>query len=64
MFLARSTMARKASDAAIATAKADPMDMAAKRRRDLRLVDPAYTTMRLWYESQAPSRAIRMHPYL
>jgi putative transposase len=44
-FLARSTMARKASDAAIAMAKAELVHMAAKHGRDLRLVDPAYTTM-------------------
>jgi putative transposase len=44
-FLARSTMARKAADAAIATAKAELVHMAAKHCRDLRLVNPAYTTM-------------------
>jgi putative transposase len=44
-FLARSTMARKAADAAIATAKAELVHMAAKHARDLRLVNPAYTTM-------------------
>ena len=44
-FLARSTMARKASDAAIATAKAELVHVAAKHGRDLSLVNPAYTTM-------------------
>jgi putative transposase len=44
-FLASSTMARKAADAAIATAKAELAYMAAKHCRELKLVDPAYTTM-------------------
>jgi putative transposase len=44
-FLAGSTMARKAADAAIATAKAELVHMAAKHGRELRLVNPAYTTM-------------------
>ena len=44
-FLARSTMAKKASDAAIGATKAALIHMADKHGRDLRLVDPAYTTM-------------------
>jgi putative transposase len=44
-FLARSTMARKAADGAIASAKRELIWMATKHGRDLRLVDPAYTTM-------------------
>ena len=44
-FLARSTMARKAADAAICAAKRELISMARKRRRDLRLVHPAHTTM-------------------
>ncbi len=44
-FLARSTMAKKASDAAIGACKAALVHMADKHGRDLRLVDPAHTTM-------------------
>jgi putative transposase len=44
-FLARSTMARKAADARIAAAKAELAWQANKHGRDLRLVNPAYTTM-------------------
>ena len=44
-FLAKSTMAKKAADGAIASAKAELIWMAIKHGRDLRLVDPAYTTM-------------------
>jgi putative transposase len=44
-FLAGSTMARKAADARIGRAKQDLIWMAKKHGRDLRLVDPAYTTM-------------------
>jgi putative transposase len=44
-FLAKSTMARKAADAAIGSAKASLLHMAAKHGRVVHLVDPAYTTM-------------------
>jgi putative transposase len=44
-FLARSTMARKAADAAIGATKAALIEMARKHGRDIRLVHPAYTTM-------------------
>jgi putative transposase len=44
-FLASSTMARKAADGAIATAKAELVHMAVKHGRDLRLVNPAFSTM-------------------
>ena len=44
-FLAKSTMAKKAADAAIGATKAALVHMADKHGRDLRLVDPAYTTM-------------------
>lgn len=44
-FLARSSMARKAADAAIASAKAELVAMARKHGRTLHLVDPAHTTM-------------------
>jgi len=44
-FLAKSTMARKAADAAIAAAKAELIAMARKHGRTLHLVNPAYTTM-------------------
>jgi putative transposase len=44
-FLARTTMARKAADAAIGATKHELVNMARKHRRDLRLVHPAYTTM-------------------
>lgn len=44
-FLARSTMARKATDAAIATTKAVLIHMARKHTRILHLVNPAHTTM-------------------
>jgi putative transposase len=44
-FLARSTMARKAADAAIGAAKRGLIEMAARHGRVVHLVDPAYTTM-------------------
>ncbi|AWZ04839.1 transposase [Streptomyces sp. ICC1] len=44
-FLAKSTMARKAADAAISTTKRELINMARKHGRDLRLVHPAHTTM-------------------
>ncbi|MFI1282752.1 RNA-guided endonuclease InsQ/TnpB family protein [Streptomyces sp. NPDC020858] len=44
-FLAKSTMARKAADAAIAATKQELINMARKHGRDLRLVHPAHTTM-------------------
>lgn len=44
-FLAKSTMARKAADAAIAAAKAELLAMARKHGRTLHLVNPAHTTM-------------------
>ncbi|MEB8344228.1 RNA-guided endonuclease InsQ/TnpB family protein [Streptomyces endophyticus] len=44
-FLARSTMARKAQDAAIGATKQALIDMGRKHGRDIRLVHPAYTTM-------------------
>lgn len=44
-FLAKSTMARKAADAAIGATKRELVTMAAKHGRDLRLVHPGHTTM-------------------
>ncbi|NEA62142.1 transposase [Streptomyces sp. SID12488] len=44
-FLARSTMARKAADAAIGATKAALIEMGRKHGRDIRLVHPAHTTM-------------------
>ncbi|GAA0237731.1 hypothetical protein GCM10009527_037880 [Actinomadura nitritigenes] len=44
-FLARSTMAGKAADAAIGATKKALVEMGRKHCRDVRLVDPAYTTM-------------------
>ncbi|MBQ0884355.1 transposase [Streptomyces sp. RM72] len=44
-FLARSTMARKAADAAIGATKAALIEMGRKHGRDIRLIHPAYTTM-------------------
>jgi putative transposase len=44
-FLARSSMARKAADAAIAATKRALIEMGRKHGRDVRLVHPAYTTM-------------------
>ncbi|MFD6193963.1 RNA-guided endonuclease InsQ/TnpB family protein [Streptomyces sp. NPDC060275] len=44
-FLARSTMARKAADAAIGATKDALIEMGRKHGRDIRLVHPAYTTM-------------------
>jgi putative transposase len=44
-FLAKSTMARKAADAAIGAAKRELITMAGKHGREVRLVNPAYTTM-------------------
>jgi len=43
-FLAKSTMAKKAADAAIAATKTELIWQAAKAGRDLRLVHPAHTT--------------------
>ncbi|WSQ09803.1 transposase [Streptomyces sp. NBC_01231] len=44
-FLARTTMARKAADAAIGATKAALLAMGRKHGRDIRLVHPAHTTM-------------------
>ncbi|MEU5607468.1 transposase [Streptomyces sparsogenes] len=44
-FLAKSSMARKAADAAIGAVKKALIEMGRKHGRDLRLVHPAYTTM-------------------
>lgn len=44
-FLAKSTMARKAADAAIGAAKRSLAEMAAKHSRNVYLVNPAHTTM-------------------
>ncbi|GHH61680.1 RNA-guided endonuclease InsQ/TnpB family protein [Lentzea cavernae] len=44
-FLAKSTMARKAADAAIGATKRELIAMARKHGRNLRLVDPKHTTM-------------------
>ncbi|MBW8792788.1 MAG: transposase [Streptomyces sp.] len=44
-FLARTTMARKAADAAIGATKTALIEMGRKHGRDIRLVHPAYTTM-------------------
>ncbi|MEV0050692.1 transposase [Saccharopolyspora shandongensis] len=44
-FLAKTTMARKAADAAISATKNQLIVMARKHGRDLRLVHPAHTTM-------------------
>ncbi|MGW4625610.1 RNA-guided endonuclease InsQ/TnpB family protein [Streptomyces rubiginosohelvolus] len=44
-FLARSTMARKAADAAIGATKTALIEMGRKHGRDIRLVHPAHTTM-------------------
>lgn len=44
-FLAKSTMARRAADAAIGATKTALIEMGRKHGRDIRLVHPAYTTM-------------------
>ncbi|MFG2600825.1 RNA-guided endonuclease InsQ/TnpB family protein [Streptomyces sp. NPDC048462] len=44
-FLAKTSMARKAADAAISATKTALIDMGRKHARDIRLVHPAYTTM-------------------
>ncbi|BDH49935.1 hypothetical protein MTP02_09460 [Streptomyces albus] len=44
-FLTKTTMARKAADAAIGATKAALVAMARKHGRDLRLINPAHTTM-------------------
>lgn len=44
-FLAKSTMARKAADAAISATKTALIEMGRKHGRDVRLVHPAHTTM-------------------
>ncbi|MBZ4014405.1 RNA-guided endonuclease InsQ/TnpB family protein [Streptomyces purpurogeneiscleroticus] len=48
-FLAKSSMARKAADAAISTTKRELISMARKHGRCLRLVHPAHTTMDCGY---------------
>ncbi|MFI1566086.1 RNA-guided endonuclease InsQ/TnpB family protein [Streptomyces sp. NPDC020490] len=44
-FLSRTTMARKAADAAIGATRQALIEMGRKHRRDVRLVHPAHTTM-------------------
>ncbi|MFF7653708.1 RNA-guided endonuclease InsQ/TnpB family protein [Streptomyces sp. NPDC007983] len=44
-FLARTSMARKAADAAIGATKAALIEMGREHQRDIRLVHPAHTTM-------------------
>jgi hypothetical protein len=44
-FLAKTTMARKAADAAIAATKRALVEMGRKHAREVRLVHPAHTTM-------------------
>ncbi|MFD4871194.1 RNA-guided endonuclease InsQ/TnpB family protein [Streptomyces sp. NPDC058412] len=44
-FLAKSSMAKKAADAALSATKHELINMARKHGRDLRLVHPAHTTM-------------------
>ncbi|MER6956471.1 transposase [Streptomyces sp. NPDC000618] len=44
-FLAKTSMARKAADAAIGATKTALIEMCRKHRRDIRLVNPAHTTM-------------------
>ncbi|MGA5429754.1 RNA-guided endonuclease InsQ/TnpB family protein [Streptomyces koyangensis] len=44
-FLARSSLARKAADAAIGAARTALLDMARKHGRDVRLIPPVHTTM-------------------
>ncbi|KPI08282.1 transposase IS605 OrfB [Actinobacteria bacterium OK006] len=44
-FLARSSMARKAADAALGATKKAVVEMGRKHGRDIRLVHPAHTTM-------------------
>ncbi|MDX3455695.1 transposase [Streptomyces sp. ME02-8801-2C] len=44
-FLAKTTMARKAADAAIGATKAALIELGRKHGRDIRLVHPAHTTM-------------------
>ncbi len=44
-FLAKTTMARKAADAAIGATRAALIEMGRKHGRDVRLVHPAHTTM-------------------
>jgi putative transposase len=44
-FLARSTLARKSADAAISATKRALIEMGRKHGRDVRLVNPAHTTM-------------------
>lgn len=44
-FLAKTTMARKAADAAISATKTALIEMGRKHGRDIRLVHPAHTTM-------------------
>ncbi|WP_178880220.1 RNA-guided endonuclease InsQ/TnpB family protein [Streptomyces acidiscabies] len=44
-FLAKTTMARKAADAAIGATKTALVEIGRKHGRDIRLVNPAYTTM-------------------
>ena len=66
-FLAKSTMARKAADAAIGATKTALVEMAHKHQRTVRLVNPAHTTMDcadLRGKSQAPPAAVRTYLHL
>ncbi|MER5388835.1 transposase [Saccharopolyspora sp. NPDC002686] len=65
-FLAKTTMARKAADAAIAATKTALVEMGRKHDRRVVLVDPKYTTMDCGGcgENQAPSSAVGTHLHL
>ena len=66
-FLAKTTMARKAADAAIGATKTALIEMGRKHGRDVRLVHPAHTTMdcaSVRSENQARTAAVGTHLHL
>ncbi len=65
-FLAKSTMARKAADAAISATKAELINMARKHDRDLRLVRPAHAAVDCAHcgASQARAATVGTHLHL
>jgi putative transposase len=57
-FLAKSTMARKAADAAISATKHELINMARKHHRTIHLVHPAHTTMDCGYRGARTKHAL------
>jgi putative transposase len=65
-FLAKTTLARKAADAAIAATKRALVEMGRKHGRDVRVVHPAHTTMdcAVRSENQARTASVDENVYL